>query len=232
MRNSFGPRQAMARARGVAIGAVGAVVASARVLGLSSASFAAAPKHDRAATFSVTGAKLPSTTLFNLTLPAGAKCRTGGGNGTQFVSFLVPAKTNLATLSDTDNPEADSAGVVDQGVALANAEGFVPFEFADATPPGQIDTGDYFAALDMAGVLRAGVTVTGPQLPLPNTALIPKGSTSAKYEAGVVCFSPANAETDYWSAALTFTSVPKGKGTGKDPNGFVWSITKPAAVEA
>jgi len=211
------------RARAMYLCAAGVVVAGTTLVGWASASSGATVNNDGAAMFSVSGTDLASTALFDLTLPSGAACSTGGGNGTQYVSFLVPASTNLAALTDTANPTADSAGVVDQGIALANAGGFVPFEQADTTPAGQIESGNYFASLEMDGLLKQGVTVTGAQIPLPNSALIPTGSTTADYEAGVVCFSPTNAETDYWSVPLTFSSVAVGTGSGEDPNGFVWT---------
>src|SRR5262249_21384885 len=129
----------------------------------------------------------------------------------------------LAALTKDANPTAKAFGIVDQGAGLATSNGFVQFQNADANPPGKIDPGNVFAGLQMSGLMVDAITVTGAQLPLPNTARIPTGQTTASYAAGVVCFNPAGVETDYWSVPVTFKAVQTGTASGQDPDGFVWT---------
>jgi hypothetical protein len=164
---------------------------------------------------------MSSSVLFNLVLPSGAVCTDSGGLGGSYVTFLVPASTNLAALTDTDNSTADGAGVVDQGVALANAQGWVPFEPADNAPAGGIDTAntsDFEMGYEISPV---GLVVSGTQIPLPNNALIQSPGTTAQYEAGLACFNNnTNTETDFWAVPVTF-EVNAGDPGG---NGFEWEI--------
>ena len=159
-------------------------------------------------------------TAFDLDLPTGAVCSLAGGAGGTYVTFLVPADATLAALTDTDNSEADAIGVLDQGVALSRESGFVSFDGSANTPPGGISTSDT-ADFEMAYLVTTDhLTVgSGTQLPLPGTALIPTGATSADYEAGLACFNNNNnTETDYWSVPVTFNLA------SSDPNGFTWTI--------
>ena len=166
-----------------------------------------------------TGTQLSSTTAFDVDLPSGAVCSLSGGAGGTYITFLVPAGTNLAALTDTDNSEAEAVGVLDQGAALATSGGFKPFDGAENTPAGGISSAD-ITDFEMAFLISpSGLSVSGTQLPLPGTALIPSGQTSANYEAGLACFNNnTNAETDFWAVPVTFTAAASAS------NGFTWSI--------
>jgi hypothetical protein len=174
------------------------------------------------ATISVTGTNLSSTLSFNLAAPNGAVCSTGGGNGTSYRSFLVPynggTAPNLTTLTIA-SATAGSIGIVDQGLGMANASGFLPSAAPSTLPNGQIDN-TYGDSITIADLLGAGAT-TGPgtQPPLPGTALVATGQTSALYAAGIVCFNASGVETDEWSIPVQFTI------SGNDPggNGIVWT---------
>jgi len=174
-----------------------------------------------AGNIALTGSQ-PSGTVFNIALPSGAGCSNPGSAGGNYYSFLVPEGTDLSALTySTDPPQPD------QGTALAPAQptgGYVQNLNAGPAPTNLVSP-TYLQGLEMASLVATGrgqdaKTVTGAQLP-SGTALIPTGSTSAQYEAGVVCYlansSGTPTETDYWSAPVVFTT------SSTDPAGFTWA---------
>jgi hypothetical protein len=209
-------RRTLRRAASVGFGAL-ALGLGGSMLAATTASASPNANVGGNASFSVSGTNLASTTVFNLSLPSGAACSDSGPDGGQYVSFLVPATTDLTSLTFHDFP-----GQADQGTGLITSSGsYLAQTNADATPAGQIDP-DYAFGLEMAPLVNpsdGGLTVSGTELPT-GTALIPTGQTSANYEAGIACLdvdtSPVT-ETDYWSVPLTFTV------SQTDTNGFVWT---------
>jgi hypothetical protein len=183
-------------------------------LATATAASAAVVAHPGTASFSVQGTNLASDTLENLNLPTGATCSLAGNAGGAYISFLVPAGTDLTTLTKAHSP------LPDQGTALYDTGGnALPQTNASNTPAGQI-TPSYAFQLDLGQLTDsngAGYTVTGTQIPA-GTAIIPTGQSSADYLAGVACFGPSG-ETDYYSTTITLTVAPN------DPHGF--TITTP-----
>jgi hypothetical protein len=166
-----------------------------------------------------TNTQLASTVPFDVDLPSGAACSVTGANGGEYQSFLVPAGATLSQLTITNDSTAEGAGVVDQGVALANAQGWTSFEPAQNTPAGGIDTANTSDFEMGYEITPAGLVVSGAQIPLPNPALIPTGQSSANYEAGEVCFNKnGSAETDFWAVPVVLTV------SNTDPGGFTWEI--------
>jgi hypothetical protein len=184
------------------------------------------------ATLSVSGSNLASTKPFNMSLQANVTpaqgnpypgCSTGGdGTGTYY--FLVPSITDLTNLT-ANNVYAGAFGAVDQGAAIANSTGFLPFSNVPSAPLGQIDQsglqGLQMNFLTDQTVTGNGHLTVGPgtQLPYPNTALIPTNQTFADYYMGVACFNASNAETQYWVTPY----VIRFSLSQTDPNGFVWT---------
>src|SRR5579862_7999037 len=183
----FRSRRLAAKMYGV--GAV-AIVAGAALVGSWATFGTAASTLGGTATFEqsntpITGTNLPSTTQFDLVLPANAACSENGTHGALYYSFLVPSGTNLGTLTfHTFPPQAD------QGTALAGSGGFLAAGTPGLTPSGLISP-QYASGLEMAyliapGGLAVSATASNPVLP-SGTALIAQGATSANYVAGIAC---------------------------------------------
>jgi hypothetical protein len=207
-------RRSIKRVASVGFGTV-AVALGVSLLAANAASAAPTANAGGPATFSVTGTNLPSATVFNLNLPTGSVCANPGSTGALYASFLVPAGTDLTSLTyKTFPPQAD------QGTALTftGTGGFLTLSGPANSPAGQIDP-LYATQLAMAPLVSSSVgklTVSGTELPA-GVALIPTGQTSANWEAGIACFDGTNNETNYWSVPLTFTVA------ANDPSGFVWT---------
>jgi hypothetical protein len=169
------------------------------------------------ATWSVSGSNLPSTTTLNLSLPSGAACTDPGGTGAYFESFLIPNTADPSALTNAINGQ----GFPDQGEPLVTAGGFLPSFAPATTPAGQVNP-LYADGVQFSQYLSNNVALTGAEMsPASNTngdpALFPTGSpngTTESFLAGVACFSPTNAETDYWDVPVTLTLA------SSDSNGF------------
>jgi hypothetical protein len=141
-----------------------------------------------------------STTLYGVSLPAGASC-SGDTAHKQYHVFTYLFPVDVA-------PTA---------VSFKTGE---PSDLGTNGHFGFISGGQYVGALNTA-------PVTGEVVDLPEhytwsrlTAadLFSAGQTRSSWNAGIACADPAGAVTDYWNAEIVFTA------SAAVPGGFTWAV--------
>jgi hypothetical protein len=182
----------------------------------------------------LSGSNLATSTILDMNPPVGGpnnvtQCSFAGTTGETFVSFLVPENTNLSTLTFTT-----FAGQADQGTGVPLSSTAFPSQTpAGNTPPGGIPA-SYLHSVQFSQLLNLGITVQGTQLP-GGSALIPTGSNSAQYEAGIACVAgagntggfTANQITDFWAIPVIFTINGQG-GCVDSTDGFCFTPVQPS----
>jgi len=210
------------RTRYLAVGTAAVAVGLAATVTMATAAYAV---NAGAATWGTSASNLPSSTSLNLNLPASPACTDPGGGGAYYESFLIPSTADPSAITNAIN----GAGFPDQGEPLVNAAGFLastPPASSTTNPPGAVNPqyalnlifGDYVGD----GIALLGNFVGTASNTAGNPALFPTGSAQGTVEnflAGVACFSPTNAETDYWDVPVSLTL------NSSDANGFTVTTT-------
>jgi hypothetical protein len=162
-----------------------------------------------------------STQPFGISLPAGAACDS---DTETVVSYMVPQSVYPSLVAqDTFSGGDPGIGLGYFNVGSAGA-GVSPGSLL-APQPTTAGTGQIGSNVDgpfqwgPAAIPEDGIAVTGSFLPPYNGALIPTGRSSQVWESGLACINTSGTITDYWNAAITFTT------SASDPNLFTWIPT-------
>jgi hypothetical protein len=199
--------------RVVLTAATATVLAASAAVG-ATASTASAATLNGVATIASPGTTTPltqggSADTFTVSLPAQAACSGDTATGGYHVySYLVPAGTNLSTVTFNGHPSS--------GYGLYESTGKYYGAINTAVTTGQIiGIPNDFAWAPL--VTHAGVSLS--------TLLYTGSGSSASgvWETGLACATSAGVVSDNWNTQITFSH------SSSDPNGFTWSTASATA---